>query len=174
MRVHEMRPPAATFGFAVGLTGGMLSALLDTDPALHHAISRAAHAFSSSGFRLPQFTRWVLGQPVRSTRHRYPSRLRDSAGDTAILEIRSGDAWGPEADGLVDRALASVRQGADVIRLTGANSQGALLDRLAFGERLRSDLPALVEVTSGTRYPRHAVDGLVAGRTDLVHVPDAS
>lgn len=154
-----------------------LDDLTVSDPGL---VSRALTEFAGTepghaAATGPGLTRWVLGQPVHTPGNRYASRLRDNAAaDTATLEVRSGDAWGPGADSLLDRARASVDRGADVIRLTGADSRGSLLDRLAFGERLRVELPVLVEVTSGARHLRDAVDGVVTGRTDLVHVPDAS
>lgn len=54
VRLHERNPPEETFGFAVGLTGGLLKALQHADPDLYQEIIDAAHTFSSSGFRLPQ------------------------------------------------------------------------------------------------------------------------
>ncbi|MFF7549713.1 FAD-dependent monooxygenase [Streptomyces canus] len=154
-----------------------LDDLRPSDPELK---SRAHRAFAGAQpdeveAAGPGLTRWVPRQPADTARRRDPARLRDSTGaDTATLEIHSGDAWGPEAEALVDRARTSVHRGAGNIRLTGADSRGALRDRLAFGERLREELPALVEVPPGIRYLRPAADGIVAGRTDLVHLPDAS
>jgi anthraniloyl-CoA monooxygenase len=115
-------------------------------------------------------TDWVLGRPLRTRRHHHPSRLDDGAGEsTATIEVTSGDAWGPTTDELLQQAREFVREGAHVIRLTGEDSRSALLDRLAVGERIKTELPALVGVTAGPDHLRHAADGIVAGRADLVH-----
>lgn len=50
----ERLPPDDTFGFGVGLTGGLLDALEAADPAVHAAIAAAAFPFSGAGFDLPQ------------------------------------------------------------------------------------------------------------------------
>ena len=54
--------------------------------------------------------------------------------------------------------------------MTGDGSRSALLDRLALGERLRNELGAAVAVASDESQLEDAVDGLVAGRADLVEV----
>jgi anthraniloyl-CoA monooxygenase len=56
------------------------------------------------------------------------------------------------------------------VTLTGPASRSALLDRLALGERIRSELGARVAVTCAEPQLPDAVDGLVAGRTDLIRV----
>jgi anthraniloyl-CoA monooxygenase len=118
---------------------------------------------------------WVLGQPLLAPQHRHSSRLNNRAVQSvAIIEVNCGDAWGPAATELVEQAQEFVRLGADVIRLTGEDSRSALLDRLAVGERIRIELAALVDVTASPEHLRHAVDGVVAGRTDLVHMGDRS
>ena len=120
-------------------------------------------------------TDWVLGQPVSTPHHQYPRRLHNRPGrTTATVQVDGGDAWGPDGTELIERAQEFLRGGAAVIRLTGEDSQGALLDRLAVGERIRAELPVLVDVAAGPRHLRHAVDGVVAGRTDLVHVTEGS
>jgi len=53
IRLYERLPPDDTFGFGVGLTGGLLSALKDADPPVHDAITSAAFSFSGACFRLP-------------------------------------------------------------------------------------------------------------------------
>jgi hypothetical protein len=45
---------------------------------------------------------------------------------------------------------------------------------LALGERIRTELSALVDVTSSPQRLRHAFDAVVAGRTDLVHGTERS
>jgi anthraniloyl-CoA monooxygenase len=49
-------------------------------------------------------------------------------------------------------------------------SRDAVLDRLALGERVRTELGATVALQCERRFLADAVDGLVAGRTDLVEV----
>jgi anthraniloyl-CoA monooxygenase len=53
VRLYERLPPDDTFGFGVGLTGGLLSALKAADPEVHDAIMAAAFPFSGAGFQLP-------------------------------------------------------------------------------------------------------------------------
>jgi anthraniloyl-CoA monooxygenase len=49
----ERLPPDDTFGFGVGLTGGLLGALEEADRPVHDAIQAAAFPFSGAGFDLP-------------------------------------------------------------------------------------------------------------------------
>ncbi|MER5436934.1 FAD-dependent monooxygenase, partial [Streptomyces sp. NPDC002588] len=110
-------------------------------------------------------TDWVLGQPLQTQHQQRPGRLHNGSAPTpATIEVDCSDAWGPAADALVEQARQFVRQGADVIRLTGQDTRSALLDRLALGERIKTELPALVDVTASQEHLRHAVDGVVAGR----------
>jgi anthraniloyl-CoA monooxygenase len=53
IRLDERLPPDDTFGFGVGLTGGLLAALKAADPEVHDAITAAAFPFSGAGFELP-------------------------------------------------------------------------------------------------------------------------
>lgn len=75
---------------------------------------------------------------------------------------------GDQADQYVEGARAHMRAGARLIRLTGADSRPAVLDRLAVAERLRRELPVAVGVVVEDRHVDLAAAGLVAGRTDLV------
>lgn len=54
VRLCERLPPDDTFGFGVGLTGGLLSALKAADPEVHDAVTAAAFPFAGAGFQLPQ------------------------------------------------------------------------------------------------------------------------
>lgn len=119
-------------------------------------------------------TDWVLSRPLQTPHHRYPRRLHTPGRTTATVEVDCGDAWGPSGAKLVERARELLHTGAEVIRLTGEDSRSAVLDRLAVGERIRTELPVLVDVAAGSPHLHHAVDGVVAGRTDLVHVTDES
>jgi anthraniloyl-CoA monooxygenase len=120
-------------------------------------------------------TDWVLGRPLETRGHRHSSRVHDGAGEsTATIEVTSGDPWGVAADELLEQARDFLCQGTHAIRLTGADSRTALLDRLAVGERIKSELSAVVDVTASPEHLRHAADGIVAGRADLVDTGDRS
>jgi anthraniloyl-CoA monooxygenase len=54
--VYERLPPDDTFGFGVGLTGGLVRALGEADPEVQKLASEAAFSFSGAEFRLPQGT----------------------------------------------------------------------------------------------------------------------
>jgi anthraniloyl-CoA monooxygenase len=53
VRLYERLPPDDTFGFGVGLTGGLLKALADADREVHDAITAEAFPFSGAAFVLP-------------------------------------------------------------------------------------------------------------------------
>ena len=89
----------------------------------------------------------------------------------AELAVELDDPWGPEAQTLIERIPAGNGAGPSVL-LTGAATRGALLDRLAFGERIRGELGACVTVACEEQQLPDAVDGLVAGRADLVRVAE--
>ncbi|RSM40391.1 monooxygenase [Amycolatopsis balhimycina DSM 5908] len=115
-------------------------------------------------------TDWVLGRPLEARRHGHSG----SAEPTASIEVTSGDAWGLAADELLAQAREFLRRGVHTIRLIGADSRSALLDRLAVGERIKTELSAVVEVTASPEHLRHAADGIVTGRADLVRTGDGS
>jgi len=56
VRLFERLPPDDTFGFGVGLTRALLSAVGKADPAIHQQLLAAIYPFSSAEFRLPQGT----------------------------------------------------------------------------------------------------------------------
>lgn len=119
--------------------------------------------------RLDDLVGWVLDNSVETEDGvRLPRRIIGATADVATIEVESGDAWGPQADGYVERALAHVGAGARLIRLTGGDSRTAVLDRLAVAERLRRELPVAVGVTIDDQHIDLAAVGLVAGRTDVV------
>ncbi|MGW1783746.1 FAD-dependent monooxygenase [Streptomyces sp. NPDC002143] len=148
-----------------------LDDLLISDPKL---VSRALADFTGRApSEVPRsgLADWVLQQPLETPHHRFASRVQNGLGQTvANVDVDSGDAWGPGAAKLIEQAHEAVRGGADVIRLTGDDSRSALFDRLAVGERIRAELPVLIDVAADVRHLHHAADGMVAGRTDLVHV----
>lgn len=111
-------------------------------------------------------TDWVLERPLECGTLRYPRRVVEPLPDT--IEIGSADAWGSPGDA----ALAAARELADggiaAVRLTGPPSASDMRDRLAMGERLRSEAGLIVQVAGQSDCLAELADGLVAGRTDLV------
>jgi hypothetical protein len=87
----------------------------------------------------------------------------------AELAVDVDDPWGEEAQTLIER-IAKGNGTAPSVILTGPPTRGALLDRLAFGERIRAELGAQVTVACAEQQLSDAVDGIVAGRADLVQV----
>lgn len=90
------------------------------------------------------------------------------------ISITFDDPWGPEATDLIDTVRALRDAGADSVHLTGPLTRGAVLDRLALGERVRREVGVVVVVEGPPSHVIDLVDGLVAGRTDLVAVPDGT
>jgi anthraniloyl-CoA monooxygenase len=121
---------------------------------------------------------WVLARPLSAGGVELPNRvvaLPDLPGTVPVsgeLDVVDGDAWGPSGQRVVDHATALLAATPGVILLTGADDRSAVLDRLAVGERLRTQLGALVAVTVDGAHLQDAADGLVAGRTDLVALTD--
>jgi hypothetical protein len=82
------------------------------------------------------------------------------------------DPWGDVATQAMERMRSLFDLEREVIRLTGMGTPAALRDRLAFGERLRRSLNAVVEVEISRDLLSEGADGLIAGRTDLLAVTD--
>jgi anthraniloyl-CoA monooxygenase len=103
---------------------------------------------------------WVLARVGKPNGHAGPE-----------LKVETDDPWGPQAETMLEQLTAGHNgDRAVAVTLTGAGSRGALLDRLALGERIRSELGLRVTVTCAEGQLPDAVDGIVAGRTDLVKV----
>lgn len=109
---------------------------------------------------------WILHQPLRRNGRVLPARILEPDGDPGV-EIGFDDPWGDEARATLGEIA---ERGREIVKLTGPASRRALLDRLAFGERIRSELAAVVAVRCAGRQLRDAIDGLVAGRVDLIEV----
>jgi anthraniloyl-CoA monooxygenase len=117
------------------------------------------------------FAEWVLARPLPVNGYRLAGRLLDPGREPdATLWIEISDPWGPEAQQAVDQIAALVAQREQIIGLTGPSNRGALLDRLALGERVRSELGAVIAVRCQPDQLSDVVDGLVAGRADLVTI----
>jgi anthraniloyl-CoA monooxygenase len=124
---------------------------------------------------------WVLHRPLDVDGLRIPARLLDRDGalslegePVAVLEVACDDAWSAAAADALAQARARLDGGARIIHLVGEPSRDALLDRLTFGERIRRELGGLVAVDCSRDHLDDAVDGLVAGRTDLVVLSEES
>jgi anthraniloyl-CoA monooxygenase len=89
-----------------------------------------------------------------------------------VLETDVDDPWSPEADEDLDRCFALAVAGADGVRLVGRPGRPALLDRLALAERIRRQTKLFTVIGAPTDYIDDLVDGIVAGRTDLVAIAD--
>lgn len=115
--------------------------------------------------------RWALDRPLKSNGLCLERRIIDGhiAPDAVEVNVDFNDPWGERAQELLD-GLADGDTPRRVIRLTGDRSRLALLDRLALGERLRTELGAVVAVSVEAELLGDAIDGLVAGRADLVAI----
>ena len=114
---------------------------------------------------------WVLHRPFAINGHELPGRVLDAgSSDSEQVRVDCPDPWGPDAQAVIDRLAAPSVDASRVITLTGESSRGALLDRLALAERVRFELGRPVAVSSEASQLADAVDGLVAGRADLVEV----
>ncbi|MCW3013040.1 MAG: putative tryptophan hydroxylase vioD [Solirubrobacterales bacterium] len=91
VRLYERLPPDDTFGFGVGLTGGLLSALRAADPVVHDAITGAAFPFSGAGFQLPhgsvRLGQFHAGAIARAKLLRLLLDLAVDAGVTAEIGV---------------------------------------------------------------------------------------
>lgn len=116
------------------------------------------------------FDDWVLCRPLQVNGHALPRRLLDARAPDVKLWIDCADPWGSEAQAVVERIAAEPNVSERIVGLYGGRSRGDLLDRLALGERLRSELGAVIAVSCEPEQLTDAVDGLVAGRVDLVDV----
>lgn len=129
IRLCERLPPDDTFGFGVGLTGGLLGALKAADREVHDAITAAAFPFSGAGFQLPHGS-VRLGQfhAGAISRAKLLQLLVDFAGDAGVT-VEIGRSW--EVD--------EIRANADlIIAADGVSSltRKALHGRLGVTEAL--------------------------------------
>jgi anthraniloyl-CoA monooxygenase len=99
-----------------------------------------------------------------------PVCAASAEGGPVVVELpdAAAPAWGPRGDRITLHARHVVALGADAFMLTGADQREAVLDRLAFGERLRTDTGVPVVVSAPAELAGDLVDGILAGRTDLV------
>jgi anthraniloyl-CoA monooxygenase len=115
---------------------------------------------------------WVLGQALSGDGGRTARVLEGSREDSGVASLRvtCTDAWGPDGTQVLAQAAQCVRTGARVLRLVGPPSSADVLDRLAIAERIRTELDVLVAVEVDREHTGLVVDGIVAGRVDLLAV----
>ena len=115
---------------------------------------------------------WVGHQPLQWHDRRFGSRRIGRLPDGVIsVPVRLSDPWGAEGDGLVAAVAEHLAAGGTGVCLRGDGGRDALLDRLAVGERLRLETPALVIVEGAAGHDDVAAAGLAAGRAHLVLDP---
>lgn len=118
---------------------------------------------------------FVLKRPLAVNGHSLRGRLVDDIDPDVRVWVDFDDPWGPEAQPTIDALAADPADARErIVGLYGDSSRGALLDRLALGERLRAELGAVVAVQCAPGQLGDAVDGLVAGRADLVLAEQAT
>jgi anthraniloyl-CoA monooxygenase len=116
---------------------------------------------------------WILTRPLRVNGYALSGRVLGADGcpdPDATVWVDVNDPWGPEAEPALARIAELVAEREQIIGLTGPSSRAALLDRLALGERVRAELGAVIAVHCERDQLGDVVDGLVAGRADLVEV----
>src|ERR1700685_1749273 len=91
-------------------------------------------------------------------------------GGAAVLGTDVDDPWSPAADEVLDRCLALAGAGADGVRLEGRPGRPALLDRLSLAERVPGPAQVFTVVGAAAGHIDDLVDGIVAGRADLVAI----
>jgi hypothetical protein len=113
--------------------------------------------------------REVPGEPVAVSARRaaYPDDAL-----AAVLRTDADDPWSPAADEVLGRCFALAEAGAHGIRLEGPPGRPALLDRLALSERIRHQTKLFTVVGAPADHIDDLVDGIVAGRADLVAMTD--
>jgi anthraniloyl-CoA monooxygenase len=173
--------PGARLAVAYLSRAGVVSLSSLTTSAPDLAIKAAAEFAGVSENEVPSkdLTDWVLNRPVAWNGSGLSTRImRGQAGpgqgSTALIEIESGDAWGPQGQNYLEKARAQMNAGVDIIQLVGGMNRSAVLDRLSVAERLRVELPVLIGVAVDEKQLSLGADGLVAGRIDLVWMPATS
>ncbi|HEV8623439.1 MAG TPA: FAD-dependent monooxygenase [Acidimicrobiia bacterium] len=112
---------------------------------------------------------WVVDQPLAWRDRRFESRRLERLPEGVdSVSVGISDPWGSEADDLVAMVGERLAAGAAGVCLRGDGGRDALLDRLAVGERLRLETPALVIVEVGADHGDVVAAGLAAGRTHLI------
>jgi anthraniloyl-CoA monooxygenase len=196
---HRLDLPAPQLMLAYLSRGGVVSAsrLAESDPGLLRAGLAAFAGTEPADDELAEVRTWVLNRPYEAAALRTSGRVlaedgqagyREVPGEpgavtalraaypdqalTAVLGTDVDDPWSPPADEVLDRCLALAEAGADGVRLEGRPGRPALLDRLALAERIRHQTKLFTVVGGPTDHIDDLVDGIVAGRADLVAMAD--
>jgi anthraniloyl-CoA monooxygenase len=191
--------PAPQLMLAYLSRGGVVSAsrLAETDPGLLRAGLAAFAGAEPAGAELADVRTWVLNRPYDGAALRTSDRVLAKGGQAgyrevpgepfavtalraaypdqalaAVLATDVDDPWSAAADEMLDRCFALAEAGADGVRLEGRPGRPALLDRLALAERIRHQTKLFTVVSGRADDIDDLVDGIVAGRTDLVAMAD--
>lgn len=108
---------------------------------------------------------WILGRPLDAAGRHWPSRVADTSGwDT--LKACVPDAWGAEADAVVDQARS--RADGDPVAVTAPGSAGGVLTMFDVAERLRRETGSVVAARVSRQREDLAAAALASGRVDLI------
>src|SRR5580700_7609542 len=196
---HRLDLPAPQLMLAYLSRGGVVSAarLADSDPGLLRAGLAALAGAEPTVGELTDVRTWVLNRPYEGAALRTKGRVLDDEGQAGYREVQGGpvavsalraaypdealaavlgtevdDPWSRAADEVLDRCFALAEAGANGVRLEGRLGRPALLDRLALAERIRHQTKMFTVVSGPTDHIDDLVDGIVAGRADLVAMAD--
>jgi anthraniloyl-CoA monooxygenase len=196
---HRLDLPAPQLMLAYLSRGGVVSTarLAGSDPGLLRAGLAAFAGPAPTDDELADVRTWVLNRPYETASLRMGGRVLDDGGQAgyreapgepvavsalraaypdealvAILGADVDDPWSPTADEVLDRCFALAEAGADGVRLEGGQGRPALLDRLALAERIRRQTKLFTVVGGTADHADDLVDGIVAGRADLVAIAD--
>ncbi len=196
---HRLDLPAPQLMLAYLSRGGVVSAsrLAGSDPGLLQTGLAAFAGQAPTVDDLADVRTWVLSRPYEGASLRTSGRVVDDGGQGSYREVQGepvavsalraaypgealvavlgtdvDDPWSPAADEVLDRCLALAEAGADGVRLEGRPGRPALLDRLALAERIRRQTKLFTVVGGAADHADDLVDGIVAGRADLVTIED--
>jgi anthraniloyl-CoA monooxygenase len=194
---HRLDLPAPQLMLAYLSRGGVVSAsrLVQSDRDLLRAGLAAFAGVEPTDDELADVRTWVLNRPYEGAALRTSRRVLDEDGQAGYREVPMGtcavaalraaypdqalaavlgtevdDPWSPAADQVLDRCFALAEAGADGVRLQGRPGRPALLDRLALSERIRRQTKLFTVVGASAGHIDDLVDGIVAGRADLVAI----
>ncbi len=196
---YRLDLPAPQLMLAYLSRGGVVSTsrLAESDPGLLRAGLAALAGVEPTDGELTDVRSWVLNRPYEGAALRTRGRVLDRDGQAgyrevsgeplavntrraahpddalaAVLRTDADDPWSPAADEVLGRCFALAEAGADGIRLEGPPGRPALLDRLALSERIRHQTKLFTVVSAPADHIDDLVDGIVAGRADLVAMTD--
>jgi anthraniloyl-CoA monooxygenase len=196
---HRLDLPAPQLMLAYLSRGGVVSAsrLAESDRGLLRAGLAAFAGPAPTDDELADVRSWVLNRPYEGASLRTSGRVLDNHGQAGYREVQGGpvavsalraaypdealaavlgtevdDPWSGAADEVLDRCFALAEAGANGVRLEGRPGRPALLDRLALAERIRHQTKLFTVVGAAAGHVDDLVDGIVAGRADLVAIAD--